>query len=163
MTTTKTNTEENLEKEVDYKALYIQTLADYQNLQRRSLEEKRAIAKRASYDMLKKILPLYHDAKQGFFYKEKGAILLYNKFVKFLTDNNIGIINLDFFKQNTNEKFSEDYAVAISVKHPEEDDLFPETLSDLNNTIAAVLEDGFIDNETGKVISYAKVVVYKVD
>ena len=130
MTTTKTNMEENLEKEIDYKALYIQTLADYQNLQRRSLEVKGAIAKRASYDMLKKILPLYHDAKQGFFYKEKGAVLLYNKFVKFLTDNNIGIINLDFFKQNTNEKFSEDYAVAISVKHTEEDNLFNEKIND---------------------------------
>lgn len=150
------------EKKIDYKDLYIRTLADYQNLQRRSLEEKRAIAKRASYDMLLKILPLYHDAKQGFFYKEKGATLLYKKFVKFLTDNNIRVIDLNFFKEKTNEKFSEEYAVAIGVKHPEEDDLFPETLPDLDNMIASVVEDGFIDNETGKVISFAKVIVYKL-
>jgi len=157
------NTQVEKEQEIDYKSLYIQTLADYKNLQRRSLEEKGAIAKRASYDMLLKILPLYQDAKTGAIYKEKGATLLYNKFVKFLTDNNISIINDEFFKNNTNNKFTEDYAVAISVKNPEEDDLFPETLPDLDNTIAHVVEDGFIDNTVNKVISYAKVIVYKVN
>ena len=109
MTTTKTNTEKNLEKEIDYKALYIQTLADYQNLQRRSLEEKRAIAKQASNDMLLKVLHIYHSAKAGLKYNEKGAFLLYNAFVKFLNENDIGIINTDFFADKTDNKFSEDY------------------------------------------------------
>ena len=164
MTTTKTNTEKNLEKEIDYKALYIQTLADYQNLQRRSLEEKRAIAKQASNDMLLKILHIYHSAKAGLKYNEKGAFLLYNAFVKFLNENDIGIINTDFFADKTDNKFSEDWAVAISIKSPEEDNLFPEMNDEeLDNRIYSVVEDGFYNIKTGKVISYAKVIVYKVN
>ena len=138
MTTTKTNTEENLEKEVDYKALYIQTLADYQNLQRRSLEEKRAIAKQASNDMLLKVLHIYHSAKAGLKYNEKGAFLLYNAFVKFLNDNDIGIINTDFFANKTDNKFSEDWAVAISIKSPEEDKARIERINVLNGAESTI-------------------------
>ena len=151
-------------EEPDYKDLYIRTLADYQNLQRRSLEEKGAIASQASNEMLLKILHLYHSAKAGLKYTEKGAFILYNAFVKFLADNNIGIINSDFFADKTNNKFDEDWAVAISIKTPDEDNLFPELeAQDFDNRIYSVVEDGFYNTVTGKVISYAKVIVYKVD
>lgn len=167
MNTTKTNTEKNSisqDKEIDYKDLYIRTLADYQNLQRRSLEEKRVIASQASNDMLLKILHLYHSAKAGLKYNEKGAQLLYNAFVKFLSDNNIGIIDTEFFANNTDNKFSEDWAVAISVKTADEDNLFPEMEDkELDNRIYSVVEDGFYNTVTKKVISYAKVIVYKVN
>ncbi len=167
MNTTKTNTEKNSisqDKEIDYKDLYIRTLADYQNLQRRSLEEKRAIAKQASNEMLLKILHIYHSAKAGLKFNEKGAKILYNAFVKFLNENNIEIINDEFFANKTNNKFSEDWAVAISVKTPDEDNLFPELeTEELDNRIYSVVEDGFYDTVTGKVISYAKVIVYKVN
>lgn len=153
----------NPNEEIDYKDLYIRTLADYKNLQRRSLEEKRDIARRASYDMLLKILPLYHDAKKGMIYKEKGATLLYNKFKQFLIDNHIDIINSAFFKNKTNNKFSEEYAIAVSIKHPNEDEIYDEISPEIDNTIAHVIEDGFIDTTTNKIISYAKVIVYKVN
>lgn len=147
-----------------YKDLYIRTLADYQNLQRRSLEEKRDIARRASDEMFSKIIHLYQAAKAGLKYNEKGAALIYKAFIKFFNDNNIGIIDSEFFAKNTNNKFSEDYAVAVSVKRPDDDCLFPELKNaELDNTIYAVIDDGFYNIATKKVISYANVIVYKVD
>lgn len=115
-----------------------------------------------AHEIIKKILPLYHDVKRGTAYGERGAQLIFKKFIKILDDLNIGIIDSNFFKKVTNSHFDENYAAAISVIYPEDDDLFPEHHMEMNNKICKVFEDGFYDKGTGKIISYAKVAVFKL-
>ena len=147
--------EEKKIEEIDYKDLYIRTLADYQNLQKRSLEEKRAIAKRASYDMLKNILPLYNDIVRAMEMTETvddGLHHLYNKFEKFLQENNITVLDLKFFADNTNSQFDEKYAEAVGtiplIEYKNENDV-------------KVIDCGFMNTTTKEIISYAKVLIYK--
>lgn len=142
-------------KEIDYKDLYIHILADYQNLQKRSLEEKRTIAKRASYDMLKRILPIYNDIVRALEMTKQvddGLHYLYEKFSKFLTDNNITVIDLKFFADNTNSQFDDRYAEAVGIipliDYKKENDV-------------KIIDCGFMDNTTNEIISYAKVLIYK--
>lgn len=142
-------------KEIDYKDLYIHILADYKNLQRRSLEEKGAIAKRASYDMLKRILPLYNDivrALEMTDYTDDGLHHIYSKFEKFLAENNITVIDLKFFADNTNSQFDDRYAEAVGIipliEYKKENDV-------------KVVDCGFMNSATKEVISYAKVLIYK--
>lgn len=147
--------EEKKIEEIDYKDLYLRALADYQNLQKRSLEEKRAIAKRASYDMLKRILPLYNDiirALEMTYGSEKGIFYLYEKFEKFLKDNNVTVMDLKFFADNTDSQFDERYAEAVGT--------IPVTEYKVENDVK-VVECGFMDSITKEVISYAKVLIYK--
>ena len=149
--------EENTQEveKIDYKDLYIHTLADYQNLQRRSLEEKRAIAKRASYDMLKRILPIYNDIVRALSMTDKvddGLHYLYNKFSKFLEENHIVVIDLKFFADNTNSQFDDKFAEAVGTLPLVE-------YKNVNDV--EVVDCGFIDKTTNTVISYAKVLVYK--
>lgn len=147
--------EEKKVEEIDYKDLYIRALADYQNLQKRSLEEKRAIAKRASYDMLKNILPLYNDIVRAMEMTETvddGLHHLYNKFEKFLQENDITVLDLKFFADNTNSQFDEKYAEAVGtiplIEYKNENDV-------------KVIDCGFMNTTTKEIISYAKVLVYK--
>ena len=147
--------EEKKVEEIDYKDLYIRALADYQNLQKRSLEEKRAIAKRASYDMLKNILPLYNDIVRAMEMTETvddGLHHLYNKFEKFLQENNITVLDLKFFADNTNSQFDEKYAEAVGtiplIEYKNENDV-------------KVIDCGFMNTTTKEIISYAKVLIYK--
>ena len=147
--------EEKKVEEIDYKDLYIRTLADYQNLQKRSLEEKRAIAKRASYDMLKNILPLYNDIVRAMEMTETvddGLHHLYSKFEKFLQENNITVLDLKFFADNTNSQFDEKYAEAVGtiplIEYKNENDV-------------KVIDCGFMNTTTKEIISYAKVLIYK--
>lgn len=147
--------EEKKIEEIDYKDLYLRALADYQNLQKRSLEEKRIIAKRASYDMLKNILPLYNDIIRALEMTDKvddGLHHLYSKFEKFLQENDVTVIDLKFFADNTNSQFDEKYAEAVGtiplVEYKKENDV-------------KVIDCGFMITSTKEVISYAKVLIYK--
>lgn len=147
--------EEKKVEEIDYKDLYLRALADYQNLQKRSLEEKRAISKRASYDMLKNILPLYNDMVRALAMTDRvdsGLHYLYNKFEKFLQDNDITVIDLKFFADNTNSQFDERYAEAVG--------MIPLTEYKKENDVA-VVDCGFMITSTKEIISYAKVLIYK--
>lgn len=147
--------EEKKIEEIDYKDLYLRALADYQNLQKRSLEEKRTIAKRASYDMLKNILPLYNDIVRAFEMTpeiDKGLFYLYEKFEKFLKDNNVTVMDLKFFADNTDSQFDERYAEAVGT--------IPLTEYKVENDVK-VVECGFMDSITKEIISYAKVLIYK--
>lgn len=112
-------------------------------------------------NILRKVLPIYHDVKRGCGYGEKGCQLIYRKFCKILNSLNIEIIDIDFFKKNTAGKFDDNFAEAVSVIHPSEDNLFPEYHMQLDNKICKVVEDGFMDRTSGKIITFAKVIVYK--
>ena len=151
--------EENKEitQEIDWKDKYIHILADYQNLQKRSLEEKRAISKRACYDTLKCILPLYDDIVRGIYMSVQngdGLHHVFSKFEKFLNDNHITPIDLKFFADNTNSQFDEKYAEAVGtlplIEGKKENDIH-------------VVSTGFMNADTKEIISYAKVMVYKED
>lgn len=147
--------EEKKIEEIDYKDLYLRALADYQNLQKRSLEEKRAISKRVSFDMLKRIVPIYNDIVRALEMTnsaDDGIHYLYGKFEKFLQDNNVTVIDLKFFADNTDSQFDERYAEAVGtiplIEYKKQNDV-------------KVVECGFLDSTTNEIISYAKVLVYK--
>ena len=138
-------------EERKYKDLYIQTLADYQNYRKRCEKDRIASEFATKKDLLSKILPLYHDAKRGASYDERGAVLIYQKFKNFIKDNDITILNDDYANMN-NGRFSEDWAEVIGTT--------PITGNHSANDVAKIVEDGFLDNKTNMIISYAKVLVY---
>ena len=147
--------EEKKIEEVDYKDLYLRALADYQNLQKRSLEEKRAISRRASYDMLKRIVPIYNDIVRALEMTDvvdSGLHHLYSKFEQFLEDNHVAVIDLKFFADNTNSQFDDKYAEAVGT--------IPCELGKKENDVK-VIDCGFLNKDTNEIILYAKVLVYK--
>ena len=146
--------EEKKIEEIDYKDLYLRALADYQNLQKRSLEEKRTIAKRAVGETFKVILPLYNDLVRALEMTntvDDGLHYLFSKFEKVLKDNDIVVLDLKFFADNTNSQFDERYAEAVST--------LPCPLGKVDNDVH-VVECGFMKGSTREVILYAKVIVY---
>ena len=144
---------ENKEIE-DFRDSYIRVLADYQNLQKRTAKDLSNIAKTTTYQVFKQFIPLYNDIKAGLKYNDPGIKIIYNKFVSILMSNKIGIIDKNFFDTKCEGKFNDDYAEALNISITQE--------QDLDNCVADVIEDGFLDIKNNCVISHAKVIVFKV-
>ena len=144
---------ENKEIE-DFRDSYIRVLADYQNLQKRTSRDLSNIAKMTTHRVIKHFIPLYNDIKAGLKFNDPGIKIIYNKFVSILTSNQIEIIDKNFFDTKCEGKFNDDYAEALNIS------IIPDP--DLDNCIADVIEDGFLDIKNNCVISHAKVTVFKV-
>ena len=144
---------ENTEIE-DFRDSYIRVLADYQNLQKRTVRDLSSIAKTTTYQVFKQFIPLYNDIKAGLKYNDPGIKIIYDKFVSILMSNQIGIIDKNFFDTKCEGKFNDDYAEALNVYTTQD--------QDLDNCVADVIEDGFLDIKNNCVISHAKVTVFKV-
>ena len=144
---------ENKEIE-DFRDSYIRVLADYQNLQKRTSRDLSNIAKMTTHRVIKQFIPLYNDIKAGLKFNDPGIKIIYNKFVSILTSNQIEIIDKNFFDTKCEGKFNDDYAEALNIS------IIPDP--DLDNCIADVIEDGFLDIKNNCVISHAKVTVFKV-
>ena len=144
---------ENTEIE-DFRDSYIRVLADYQNLQKRTVRDLSSIAKTTTHQVFKQFIPLYNDIKAGLKYNDPGIKIIYNKFVSILMSNKIEIIDKNFFDTRCEGKFNDNYAEALNVY----------TTQDLNldNCVADIIEDGFFDIKNNCVISHAKVTVFKV-
>ena len=146
-------TKDETAEEIDYKDLYIKTLADYQNLKRRQSKDLQDTAMRSGHQLIRAFIPIYHDAKRGSKYGEQGATLIYNKFVETLMKYGIGPIDENFFKKKFDGAFTDDYATAIGTEDTEAEEL--------DNKIFSVVEDGFFDIRNNTVIDHAKVIVFK--
>ena len=144
---------ENKEIE-DFRDSYIRVLADYQNLQKRTAKDLSNIAKTTTYQVFKQFIPLYNDIKAGLKYNDPGIKIIYNKFVSILISNQIGIIDKNFFDTKCEGKFNDDYAEALNISITQD--------QDLDNCVADVIEDGFLEKKNNCVISHAKVTVFKV-
>ena len=144
---------ENTEIE-DFRDSYIRVLADYQNLQKRTVRDLSNIAKTTTHQVFKQFIPLYNDIKAGLKYNDPGIKIIYNKFVSILMSNKIEIIDKNFFDTRCEGKFNDDYAEALNV--------FTTQDPKLDNSVADIIEDGFFDIKNNCVISHAKVTVFKV-
>ena len=144
---------ENKEIE-DFRDSYIRVLADYQNLQKRTSRDLSNIAKMTTHRVIKQFIPLYNDIKAGLKYNDPGIKIIYNKFISILMSNQIGIIDKNFFDTKCEGKFNDDYAEALNISITQD--------QDLDNCVADVIEDGFLDIKNNCVISHAKVTIFKV-
>ena len=82
---------EKLEVELrQSKNKYIYLLAEFENYKKRTLKEKDELKKTANEQILKSIISLVDDFERGLkMSQDDGLVLLYNKFSKFLEENDV--------------------------------------------------------------------------
>lgn len=140
-------------QEVNYKDLYIQTLADYQNLQKRNVKDVKRTQMSTKRDIINEFINVYDAAKTGAKYNEQGPLLIFNAFKKSLRSLNITIINDDFLKNQESINFNDNYFYAV-IETPTADE-------SLNGKINEIISDGFYDDQLKETLVYAKVSVFK--
>ena len=140
---------EKLEKE---KKEYMFLMAEFDNFRKRTLKEKSEIIKNASENVLKGLLPIVDDFERGLAaIKEsegaeavkEGMVLIYNKLVKFLEQNQVKAID------STGKAFDPELHEAIAMV-PTEDEA-------LKGNVIDTPTKGYTIND--KVLRYAKVAV----
>lgn len=140
---------EKLEKE---KKEYMFLMAEFDNFRKRTLKEKSEIIKNASENVLKGLLPIVDDFERGLdAIKEsegaeavkEGMVLIYNKLVKFLEQNQVKAID------STGKAFDPELHEAIAMV-PTED-------GKLKGKVIDTPTKGYTIND--KVLRYAKVAV----
>lgn len=140
---------EKLEKE---KKEYMFLMAEFDNFRKRTLKEKSEIIKNASENVLKGLLPIVDDFERGLdAIKEsegaeavkEGMVLIYNKLVKFLDQNQVKAID------STGKAFDPELHEAIAMV-PTEDE-------ELKGKVIDTPTKGYTIND--KVLRYAKVAV----
>ena len=120
---------------------YIHLLADFDNYKKRVVKEKEEIKRSANEKLLLNIIELVDDMERGLEYtNDEGLIMIYNKFKKFLTDNNVKPI------PTNGEKYDCELHEAVSIVECGQ-----------NGRIIKTIEKGYYLND--KVIRYAKVIV----
>jgi molecular chaperone GrpE len=135
---------ENLKKELeDYKNKYLRALADYQNLEKRVIEEKELIVKTANKNLILKLLP-FLDAldKAEVFVKDQGLKIVKENLIKVLKE--IGVEEIDVL----NKPFDPMTSEAIDI-----------VASDKDNIVVEVLRKGYKFQD--KILRVAQVKVGK--
>jgi len=115
---------ENLKKELeDYKNKYLRALADYQNLEKRVIEEKELIVKTANKNLILKLLP-FLDAldKAEVFVKDQGLKIVKENLIKVLKE--IGVEEIDVL----NKPFDPMTSEAIDIVAFDKDNIVVEVL-----------------------------------
>ncbi len=144
-----TEEKEKLEKE---KKEYMFLMAEFDNFRKRTLKEKSELIKNASENVLKGLLPIVDDFERGLAaIKEsegaeavkEGMVLIYNKLVKFLEQNQVKAID------STGKAFDPELHEAIAMV-PTEDE-------ELKGKVIDTPTKGYTIND--KVLRYAKVAV----
>lgn len=139
-------------EEVDYKDLYLRSLADFENYKRRTNAEIERIKNEATHEFIKDLLPIVDDVELGLlssqFYseefgrkKDKGIEIIYNEIRKLL--DKYGIEQYG----NVGDKFEADLHEAIYLTKDCRVD---------KGCISEVIRSGY-RTMNGKIIRYAKV------
>lgn len=140
---------EKLEKE---KKEYMFLMAEFDNFRKRTLKEKSEIIKNASENVLKGLLPIVDDFERGLdAIKEsegaeavkEGMVLIYNKLVKLLEQNQVKAID------STGKAFDPELHEAIA--------MVPTDDEKLKGKVIDTPTKGYTIND--KVLRYAKVAV----
>ena len=87
----KTNKNDQLNQQLeDYKAKYLRTLADYQNLEKRSKEDQIRFAKIANLSLLSELLAVYdHLETAASHLNDSGLNMVLSEFEQFLKTQNV--------------------------------------------------------------------------
>ena len=144
---------ESLEKELkDINDKHLRLIAEYDNYRKRTLKEKIDLSKTAGEKILTGILPLVDDFERGLQHIDKatdinavkeGTILIYNKFIKFLSQHGVTEI------EAIGKEFDADtYEAVTKIPAPSED---------MKGKIIDCVEKGYSLDD--KIIRFPKVVV----
>lgn len=139
-------------EEIDYKDLYLRSLADFENYKRRTNAEIKRIKNEATHEFIKDLLPIVDDIELGFlssqFYteefgkeKDKGIEILYNEIKNLLNKYNIEQYG------HVGDKFDSDLHEAVYLTKDNRVD---------KGCISEVVRPGYRTHD-GKIIRYAKV------
>lgn len=115
---------EQLKKQVeDYKNKYLRALADFQNLEKRVLEEKKEFQKMANRDLLSKIIAIVDNIdKAEIFVKDKGLQMVKDSFLKLLNEEGVKEIEV------LGKPFDPHLAEAIEITEGKVDNIVTEVL-----------------------------------
>jgi len=115
---------EKLKKEIEeFKNKYLRALADYQNLQKRVLEEKKEWEKKIKKEFFLKILPFLDNLEKAeIFIKDTGLKLIKDQFLRFL--KNEGVEEIDLL----GKEFDPSLAEAVDVVEGEKENIVVEVL-----------------------------------
>lgn len=115
---------EKVKKEAeDYKNKYLRALADYQNFEKRSREEKDQSGKFAVTLFIIKLLPFLDNLEKAeIFIKDKGLKMIKDKFYEILKE--AGLEEIQVF----NTEFDPQYAEAIELVEGDKDNMVKEVL-----------------------------------
>jgi len=133
---------EKIKKERDeYKNSYLRALADYRNLEKRMIDERTELIKRADAALILKLLPfLDHLQKAEAFVKDDGLKIVKDDFVKILKELGLEEINV------VGKEFDPHQAEAVDV-----------IAGDKDNIIVEILRKGYMFE--GKILRIAQVKV----
>ena len=144
---------EQLKKQIsEIQDAHLRLRAEFENYKKRTIKEKAEIIKSASEGVFMNIIPLVDDFERGIQAAEKasdvesikeGLMLIYDKFVKFLEQNNVKEID------TKDQNFDNDFHEAITA--------IPAQSEEQKGKIIDCVQKGYTLND--KVIRYAKVVV----
>lgn len=144
---------EELQTELEtLKDKYIRLQAEFDNFRKRTLQDKAQLIKTAGESIILNILPVVDDFERALEAMKdvpdddpgkQGTVLIYNKFVDFLKQNNVKEI------EAKNTDFNVDLHEAVTK--------FPAPSEELKGKVIDVVQKGYTLND--KVIRFAKVVV----
>ena len=144
---------ESLEKELkEANDKHLRLIAEYDNYRKRTLKEKIELSKTAGEKILADILPLVDDFERGLQHIDnatdinavkEGTILIYNKFINFLSRQGVKEI------ETTGKEFDPDVFEAITK--------IPAPSEDMKGKIIDCVEKGYSLDD--KIIRFPKVVV----
>lgn len=131
---------------------YLRLMAEYDNFRKRTLKEKSDLLKYGGETALTRILTIIDDFERGLQAIEtatdinavkEGITLIYSKFMDYLKQNNVSVIETD------NIDFNTEYHEAITT--------IPAPSEELKGKILDCVQKGYMIND--KVIRFSKVVV----
>ncbi len=147
-----TQLEEANEKCAELNDKNLRLMAEFDNFRKRTLKEKSDLIKSGGENVLKEMLPLIDDFERAIQSMEnskdaeavkEGLDLIYNKFLKFLSNHSVKPI------ETIGEKFDDELHEAVS--------LFPTEDEEQKGKIIDCMEKGYTLND--KVIRFPKVIV----
>lgn len=107
----------------DYKNKYLRALADYQNLEKRVVEEKKQYQRMINKNLLLRIITILDDIdKAEIFVKDKGLSMIKDRFIKLLLEEGIKEIEV------LGKPFDPHLAEAIEIREGKEDNIVSEVL-----------------------------------
>ena len=123
-------------------------MAEFENYKKRVIAEKESTVKLANEKIIKSLIAVIDDFDRAVKFitddSREGFMLIYDKFIKLLEDNNVECIN-----PQEGETFDENYHEAVAA--------LPVEREEDKGLIVECSQKGYALN--GKVVRYAKVVV----
>jgi len=118
---TKEELEELKNEKEEWRNKYLRALADYQNFEKRTFDEKSRIEKRANGNLIIKLLPFLDSLEKAeIFIKDQGLKMIREKFYQVLKENGVEEIQI------LNQEFDPFLAEAVDIVEGDKDNIVVE-------------------------------------